>query len=276
MLGQAGSTPLELFWDVVDSLEIEFRLKRDYVLDVLEVVPSDTKLTQEKRYEVSESTKYEEFKSLMATDHRTSIIPEALLERIFTNLVRKSQRHSSNRPSRKKSDAFRSLLRHMPEVTYESTWEAIRPLVVDKEEFKAVESEEERAVVFEKVIRRLKEKREEEKRYREGEGSTRGPSKRDRDESSHRDRERERSRRRYENDHDRSPGRSRALSRERNDHPKGYDRDRKYRDQSRSYSRMDEIEYAGESRKDRDRSSKRRSEDDIRGDKKVPRFQTFR
>ena len=37
MLGQAGSTPLELFWDVVDSIEIEFRLKRDYVLDVLEV-----------------------------------------------------------------------------------------------------------------------------------------------------------------------------------------------------------------------------------------------
>jgi hypothetical protein len=37
MLGQNGSTPLELFWDVIEQLETDFRLKRDYVLDVLEV-----------------------------------------------------------------------------------------------------------------------------------------------------------------------------------------------------------------------------------------------
>jgi hypothetical protein len=37
MLGQNGSTPLELFWDVIEQLDIDFRLKRDYVLDVLEV-----------------------------------------------------------------------------------------------------------------------------------------------------------------------------------------------------------------------------------------------
>jgi pre-mRNA-processing factor 40 len=41
MLGQGGSTPLELFWDVVEQLETEFRLKRDYVLDVLEVQAPD-------------------------------------------------------------------------------------------------------------------------------------------------------------------------------------------------------------------------------------------
>jgi pre-mRNA-processing factor 40 len=37
MLGQAGSTPLELFWDVVEHLDTDFRLKKDYVLDVLDV-----------------------------------------------------------------------------------------------------------------------------------------------------------------------------------------------------------------------------------------------
>ena len=37
MLGQPGSTPLELFWDVLEQLDTDFRLKRDYVLDVLEV-----------------------------------------------------------------------------------------------------------------------------------------------------------------------------------------------------------------------------------------------
>jgi pre-mRNA-processing factor 40 len=269
MLGQAGSTPLELFWDVVDSLEIEFRLKRDYVLDVLEVSLSQVLLRQEKRYEVSESTNYEEFKSLMSTDPRTSVIPEPLLQRIFANLVKKSQRHSSDRPLRKRSNDFRSLLRHMPEVTYESTWEVIKPLVADSEEYKALESEEERITVFDKAIRRLKEKREEEKRYREREGSARESSKRDREESRHRDRDRERSRRRYEDDYDRSHVASRARSREKNDHFKDRDRDRKYRDRSRSYPKMEEIEYSEEPRKDQDRRSKRRSEDDLRQNGKV-------
>lgn len=39
MLGQSGSNPLELFWDVLEQLDTDFRLKKDYVLDVLEVYP---------------------------------------------------------------------------------------------------------------------------------------------------------------------------------------------------------------------------------------------
>jgi pre-mRNA-processing factor 40 len=244
MLGQPGSNPLELFWDIVDALEIDFRLKRDYVLDVLE----------EKRYEVSESAPYQDFKSLMSTDQRTSVIPNDLLKRIFENLVNKSRRHTSSRQSRKKPDAFRSLLRHMSEVTYESTWDEIRPLVVNKEEFKALELEEERLVVFEKVIRRLKEKRDEEKRYRES-------SRRDREESAHRDgRHDSKSRRRYEDD---------EYSRPRSLESTDQSRDReKYRDRSRSYSRREELDY--------DDRPKRRSEDDLRpGDRKVPRLRTM-
>lgn len=250
MLGQSGSTPLELFWDVVDALDIEFRLKRDYVLDVLE----------EKRFEVSELTKYDEFKSLMLTDQRTSVIPPELLERIFQNLVNKARRHGSSRESRKKSDAFRSLLRHMPEVRYDSTWDTIRPLVLTKDEFKALESEEERIAVFDKVIRRLKEKREEEKRYREHE---RG-SKREREGSTHRsDRHDSKSRRPYD-DEERSRSRPRSTNRDEN----SKDKDRSYRDRERDYSRRDELEYRDES--ERDRGSKRRSEEDLRqGDRKV-------
>jgi pre-mRNA-processing factor 40 len=166
----------------------------------------------------------------MSTDQRTSVIASELLKRIFENLVNKSRRHVSSRQSRKKPDAFRSLLRHMAEVTYDSTWEEIRPLVTNAEEFKALESEEERVAVFEKVIRRLREKRDDERRNREREG------KREREESTHRE---SKSRRRYE---ERSRERSHPRSGERRD-----SRDR-----------------------DRERSSKRRSDDDLRaGDRKV-------
>lgn len=37
MLGQAGSTPLDLFWDMVEEEERELRSKRNEVLDVLDV-----------------------------------------------------------------------------------------------------------------------------------------------------------------------------------------------------------------------------------------------
>lgn len=206
----------------------------------------------------------------MSSDQRTSVIPSDLLQRIFANLVNKSRRHTSSRQSRKKPDAFRSLLRHMPEVTYESTWDEIRPLVVNKEEFKALESEEERVVVFDKVIRRLKEKRDEEKKYREREGSARGSSKRERDESAHRDgRYESKSRRRYDDDeYERSREHSRPRSRERRD-SRDRDQDKKYFDRSKGRSsRRDEFDYDNEPQQDR--SLKRRSEDDLRPrDRKV-------
>jgi FF domain len=161
----------------------------------------------------------------------------------------------------------------MPEVTYESTWDTVRPLVANKDEFKALDSEEERIAVFDKVIRRLREKRDEEKRYREQEGSARGSSKREWEESTHRDgRHESKSRRRYEDDdYEQSRERSQARERER-----GRSRDRdhdkeKYRERSRGYSHRDEFDYVDEPR--RERSSKRKSEENLRpGDRKVPKL----
>ena len=37
MLGQSGSTPLDSFWDIVEDMEREMRLKRNVVQDVMEV-----------------------------------------------------------------------------------------------------------------------------------------------------------------------------------------------------------------------------------------------
>ena len=37
MLGQPGSTPLDLFWDIMEEIERELRLKRNLVMDILDV-----------------------------------------------------------------------------------------------------------------------------------------------------------------------------------------------------------------------------------------------
>lgn len=200
----------------------------------------------------------------MSTDLRTSVIPDELLQRIFANLVNKSRRHNSSRESRKKLDAFRSLLRHLPEITHRSTWEEVRPLVQDMDEFTALETEEERVAVFEKVIKRLKEKRDEQRRYRDNDSDRR----REKEESVHRDGKHDsRGRRHYdEDDQDRSRERSRHLSQERSDRDLDY---RKSHTRSRSYSRRDELDYGGDDARE-GRGSKRRSEEDTRpGERKV-------
>jgi pre-mRNA-processing factor 40 len=90
ILGQPGSTPLDLFWDVVEEEERALRSTRNDVLDVLDVsaIPSDYKLFlpdifQDKRFEIQQKTTFEEFLALMLNDRRTANIDRDALSLIF-------------------------------------------------------------------------------------------------------------------------------------------------------------------------------------------------
>jgi pre-mRNA-processing factor 40 len=73
MLGQPGSTPLDLFWDVVEEEERALRTTRNDVLDVLD----------DKRFEIQQKTTFEEFQTLMQNDRRTANIDHDSLKLIF-------------------------------------------------------------------------------------------------------------------------------------------------------------------------------------------------
>ncbi|KAL8665446.1 MAG: hypothetical protein Q9168_007692, partial [Polycauliona sp. 1 TL-2023] len=158
MLGQrgSGSTPLDLFWDVVEEEERTIRIIRNDVYDVLE----------DKRYEVTPKTTFPDFQTLMSTDRRTLGIPEDTLTLLFARLqekvVRKSEhdQHASERHQRRTIDALRSKIKHLsnPPITASSSWETVRPQIAHMEEFKLLESDDLRRQAFEKVIRRLREK----------------------------------------------------------------------------------------------------------------------
>ncbi|KAL8733729.1 MAG: hypothetical protein Q9166_001922 [cf. Caloplaca sp. 2 TL-2023] len=158
MLGQRGSTPLDLFWDVVEEEERALRLVRNDVYDVLE----------DKRYEITPKTTFQDFLSLMSTDRRTGTISEDTLSLIFVRLqekiVRRSEheQHTSERHQRRNIDALRSKIKHLsnPPVTASSTWESVRPQIAHLEEFKILEHDELRKQAFEKVMRRVREKEE--------------------------------------------------------------------------------------------------------------------
>jgi pre-mRNA-processing factor 40 len=179
LLGQPGSTPLDMFWDVIEEEERGLRLIRNDVYDVLE----------DKRFEMNVKTTFAEFTDVMASDRRTASIDPDILRLIHERLLEKvhkrseEDKHASERQKRRLVDDLRSRIKHLdnPPVTLKSTWEVVRAQVAHTEEYKALDSEDLRKQAFEKVIRRLKEKDEDLEREREKDRSKRDYRDRSRD-----------------------------------------------------------------------------------------------
>ncbi|KAI9839977.1 MAG: hypothetical protein M1819_000169 [Sarea resinae] len=191
MLGQSGSTPLDLFWDMVEEEERSLRSRRNEVLDVLD----------DKRFEITPKTPLEDFLSLMQSDRRTAQISHDDLALIFSRLQEKLARrseddkHAAERHQRRTIDALRSRIKRLePPVLLTDTWDDIKPRVEKLEEFRALPSDDLRRSAFDKVIRRLREKEEDAEKDRE----------RERDRDRDRDRERDRDRKRDHRDRDRN------------------------------------------------------------------------
>ncbi|KAI5779226.1 hypothetical protein EDC01DRAFT_621657 [Geopyxis carbonaria] len=164
MLGQSGSTPLDLFWDVVEDMERDVRLKRTLVEDVL----------GEHRFTIDESTSFQDFADVLKRDSRTAQYDRdtstLLFEKLREKIVRRIEddRHQQERHQRRRIDALRSVIRHLePSVEVNDTYEKIRPRIQNTEEFRALDSEDLRRTAFEKHIRRIKDKQEDREKERE-------------------------------------------------------------------------------------------------------------
>lgn len=215
MLGQSGSTPLDLFWDMVEEEEKGLRLVRNEVYDVLE----------DNRYEVTPRTTFDEFQAIIKSDRRTASIAHDMLTLLFDRLLEKVNRrneddkHATERQTRRAVDALRSRIKHLdnPPITGSSTWESVRSQISHLDEFKALDSDEPRRQAFDKVLRRVKEK-EEADREREAARTKR----------EHRDRDRDRDRVDRDRDRDVRPSYSdRRRRASRSPEPDAYEADRR-------------------------------------------------
>ncbi|WEW61622.1 U1 snRNP protein [Emydomyces testavorans] len=164
MIGQPGSTPLDLFWDIVEEEERSLRAPRNDVLDVLD----------DRRYELTLKTTFDDFASIMKTDRRTERIDRETLQLILNRLREKVLRRSedekqaANRHQRRAVDALRSRIKHLdPPVHPSDTWEQVKQRIEQTEEYRAIDSDELRCLAFDRVIHRLKEKEEDVERNRE-------------------------------------------------------------------------------------------------------------
>ncbi|KAI0126010.1 hypothetical protein BJ170DRAFT_685253 [Xylariales sp. AK1849] len=158
--GQAGSTPIDLFWDIVEEEERALRGTRNDVLDVMD----------DNRFELTPKTTFDDFLSVAKNDPRTANIDRDILTLILERLQEKKAKRSSDddkqleRQQRRAFDDLRSYIKHMdPPVLPDDTWEKVRPRLVRAPEFQAITSEESRRGAFEKVLRRVRDREEEDR-----------------------------------------------------------------------------------------------------------------
>ncbi|KAL3460699.1 hypothetical protein BJX64DRAFT_262404 [Aspergillus heterothallicus] len=275
ILGNSGSSPLDLFWDVLEEEERSLRGPRNDVLDVLD----------DKRFDVTSKTTFEEFNSIVITDRRTANIDPEILQVIFQRIQEKAlrrneeEKHAADRHQRRGIDALRSRMKRVdPPLRATDTWEQVKPRLEKYEEYKALETDELRQTAFDKVIRRLKEKEEEAERDRES---------RDRDHGSRRDHHHDRDRDR-DRDRDHRSGlsyrgerRGTSSRQSRTPEPDAYEADRRkaQADRERSYRKnaggLSPVRERWDDR-DRDRERDRRDRDRERSSRSLSHYERER
>ncbi|CAK7204466.1 U1 snRNP protein [Sporothrix eucalyptigena] len=253
LVGQtAGSTPQELFWDLVDEEQRALRGTRNDVEDVID----------DKHFEVTPKTTFDSFLAVMKDDSRTANIDRDVLALIFEKLQeRKKEKRSDDdrlaeRRERRALDDFRVYLKRVdPPITAIDTYDKVKSRIQSSEEFLAVTSDDARESAFDKYVRRLRDRDDEEKdRMRQRRGDRR-------DRSDDRDRDRERDR-----DRDRRGDRSVRHSSRRSRSPEAdsyeADRRRAMAERERNYRRSSVAAESSDGRdRERDRSRSDRDRD---------------
>ncbi|KAG6833234.1 hypothetical protein H0H87_009855 [Tephrocybe sp. NHM501043] len=245
MLGNPGSNPLELFWDVVDVLDQELDRKIAIVDAAFErhnAKNGQAKAeggVQEGGFSVGPETSEQEFSNIVKSnaDEAINALSENNLAEIFVTLrdaALKKQAEEKRRAERKQrhlQDDLRYALKKLPEpIDISLPYEEVVPLIKHLPEYLAVEDEEGRRAAFAKYVKRQKE-RMREAASEDGASTTSRKRKepprdhrdgdRDRDRGD-RERERERDRDRGDKDHHRDRERERTKDYDRS---KDYDRD---------------------------------------------------
>ncbi|XP_066251953.1 pre-mRNA-processing factor 40 homolog A isoform X2 [Euwallacea similis] len=143
MLGQSGSTPLDLFKFYVEDLKSRFHDEKKIIKEIL----------KEKEFEVKVSTTFDQFATVICEDKRSATLDAGNVKLTYNSLLEKAEMREKERLKeeskrmKKLESAFKSLLREM-NIDFEKSWEEIKPKLENEEEFKAFDSDSERQRVY--------------------------------------------------------------------------------------------------------------------------------
>lgn len=167
MLSNPGSTPLELFWDVVDEMDQKIEEDTRVIENIL----------SEKSFTVNGDTFFEQFDEQVREDARVSngkideearnLVHKAILDRIAFRA--REEKRRAERKLRHQAEDFRYALRKLePPLELSASYEDALPRFKDLPEFIELTDEETRKSSYEKFIKRQQERLEEKANERNG------------------------------------------------------------------------------------------------------------
>lgn len=154
MLGQPGSTPLDLFKFYVEDLKARFSEEKRLMKEIL----------KEKDFSVNIETTYEEFQNILCGEERARGVDGGNMKLCYNSLMEKAEaaekerEREEQRRRRRLESALKSTLRQLaPPLDPQATWDDVRPRIASEKSFLDIPSEDERQAVFNEYLSILQE-----------------------------------------------------------------------------------------------------------------------
>ncbi|KAG7227502.1 hypothetical protein INR49_005317 [Caranx melampygus] len=145
MLGQPGSTPLDLFKFYVEDLKARYHDEKRIIKDIL----------KDKGFLVEVNTSFEDFGSVISSDKRATTLDAGNIKLAFNSLLEKAEAREREREKeearkmKRKEAAFKNMLKQAtPPLEPEATWEGVRERFLKESAFEDVTLESERKRIF--------------------------------------------------------------------------------------------------------------------------------
>lgn len=145
MLGQPGSTPLDLFKFYVEDLKARYHDEKRIIKDIL----------KDKSFLVEISTSFEDFGSVISSDKRATTLDAGNIKLAFNSLLEKAEAREREREKeearkmKRKEAAFKSMLKQAtPSLEPDATWEGVRERFLKEPAFEDITLESERKRIF--------------------------------------------------------------------------------------------------------------------------------
>ncbi|XP_052247261.1 pre-mRNA-processing factor 40 homolog A-like isoform X2 [Dreissena polymorpha] len=145
MLGQPGSTPLDLFKFYVEDLKARFHDEKKIVKEIL----------RDKGFFIEVNTSFEDFSNIIADDRRANTLDTGNIKLTYNSLIEKAEAREKDRLKeearklRKLETSFKNMLGDAdPPIEENQKWEEIRPRFESKPAFEAISLESERQRLY--------------------------------------------------------------------------------------------------------------------------------
>merc|ERR1711964_852813 len=145
MLGQAGSTPLDLFKFFVEDLKSRYSDEKKIIKEII----------KEKSFDVDIRTTFEEYNAIVIADERSQALDPGNVKMAFNSMHEKAELQEKDRlkkeerENRRKESAFRSMLKNAsPLLEPGDKWDDVRERFEKDSEFEGCSLESDRQKYF--------------------------------------------------------------------------------------------------------------------------------